>query len=112
MAVSHGRLLAWSGSFRAFTFNPSRPRSAFPKLFPIQLSRALPRILSRTKKRERNQRVALPLYDKTGAPVAGACCLHWRGELEVTWASSLREYNRGSPNMLQCRASAAPHVPK
>lgn len=40
------------------------------------------------------------VYSKTGAPVAGACCLHWRDELEVTWASSLREYNRQSPNML------------
>jgi serine/alanine adding enzyme len=40
------------------------------------------------------------VYNKTGAPVAGACCLHWRDELEVTWASSLKEYNRLSPNML------------
>lgn len=40
------------------------------------------------------------VYNKAGAPVAGACCLHWRHELEVTWASSLREFNRQSPNML------------
>jgi FemAB-related protein (PEP-CTERM system-associated) len=40
------------------------------------------------------------VYNNTGAPVAGACCLHWRDELEVTWASSLKEYNRFSPNML------------
>jgi FemAB-related protein (PEP-CTERM system-associated) len=40
------------------------------------------------------------VYTSTGIPVAGACCLHWRDELEVTWASSLREYNRLSPNML------------
>lgn len=40
------------------------------------------------------------VYSKTGAPVAGACCLHWRDELEVTWASSLREFNRQAPNML------------
>ena len=40
------------------------------------------------------------VYSNTGVPVAGACCLHWRDELEVTWASSLREYNRASPNML------------
>ncbi len=40
------------------------------------------------------------VYSSTGVPVAGACCLHWRDELEVTWASSLREYNRLSPNML------------
>jgi FemAB-related protein (PEP-CTERM system-associated) len=40
------------------------------------------------------------VYTSTGVPVAGACCLHWREEIEVTWASSLREYNRLSPNML------------
>jgi serine/alanine adding enzyme len=40
------------------------------------------------------------IYSSAGVPVAGACCLHWRDELEVTWASSLREYNRLSPNML------------
>jgi hypothetical protein len=40
------------------------------------------------------------VYSSAGVPVAGACCLHWRDELEVTWASSLREYNRLSPNML------------
>ena len=40
------------------------------------------------------------VYNSNGAPVAGACCLHWRDELEVTWASSLKEYNRLSPNML------------
>jgi FemAB-related protein (PEP-CTERM system-associated) len=40
------------------------------------------------------------VYNKSGIPVAGACCLHWRRELEVTWASSLREFNRAAPNML------------
>jgi serine/alanine adding enzyme len=40
------------------------------------------------------------VYSKRGKPVAGACCLHWRRELEVTWASSLREFNRASPNMM------------
>jgi len=35
-----------------------------------------------------------------GNAVAGACCLLWRRELEVTWASSLREFNHLSPNML------------
>jgi len=33
-------------------------------------------------------------------PVAGGCGLLWRGEFEITWASSLREFNRMSPNML------------
>jgi FemAB-related protein (PEP-CTERM system-associated) len=37
---------------------------------------------------------------KTGSPAAAACCFHWRNELEVMWASSLRKLNRLSPNML------------
>jgi serine/alanine adding enzyme len=37
---------------------------------------------------------------KDGTPVAASCCLMWRDEMEVTWASSLREYNQASPNML------------
>lgn len=40
------------------------------------------------------------VYDSSGVPVAAACCLLWREELEVTWASSLREFNHQSPNML------------
>jgi FemAB-related protein (PEP-CTERM system-associated) len=40
------------------------------------------------------------VYSATGAPAAAACCLTWRDEIEVTWASSLREYNSLSPNML------------
>lgn len=40
------------------------------------------------------------VYSKQGRPIAGACCLHWRRELEVTWASSLKEFNRASPNMM------------
>jgi serine/alanine adding enzyme len=33
-------------------------------------------------------------------PIAAGCGLAWRGELEMTWAASLREYNRLAPNML------------
>lgn len=33
-------------------------------------------------------------------PVAGGCGFHFRGEFEMTWASSLREFNRQAPNML------------
>jgi serine/alanine adding enzyme len=40
------------------------------------------------------------VYATSGAPVAAACCLVWRGEIEVTWASSLKEFNHLSPNML------------
>ena len=40
------------------------------------------------------------VYTTEGVPAAAACCLVWRDELEVTWASSIRELNRLSPNML------------
>jgi serine/alanine adding enzyme len=40
------------------------------------------------------------VYTKDGIPIAGACCLVWRDEIEITWASSLRKYNHLSPNML------------
>lgn len=33
-------------------------------------------------------------------PIAGGCGFHFGGEFELTWASSLREYNRTAPNML------------
>jgi FemAB-related protein (PEP-CTERM system-associated) len=33
-------------------------------------------------------------------PVAGGCGFRWAGEFEMTWASSLRAYNRLAPNML------------
>ena len=33
-------------------------------------------------------------------PVAGGCGFLWGGEFEMTWASSLRKYNRMAPNML------------
>lgn len=35
-----------------------------------------------------------------GAPVAAGCGFVWHDEFEITWASSLREHNRLSPNML------------
>lgn len=35
-----------------------------------------------------------------GEAVAGGCALVWRGEMEITWASSLRAWNTVSPNML------------
>jgi serine/alanine adding enzyme len=40
------------------------------------------------------------VYTAEGSPAAAACCFVWGDELEVTWASSLRELNRLSPNML------------
>lgn len=35
-----------------------------------------------------------------GHPVAGGCGFRFGDEFELTWASSLREYNREAPNML------------
>lgn len=35
-----------------------------------------------------------------GCAVAAGCGFLWRGEFEITWASSLREFNALSPNML------------
>lgn len=37
---------------------------------------------------------------KDGRPAAAACSLIWGGEAEIVWASSLREFNQLSPNML------------
>ncbi len=33
-------------------------------------------------------------------PVAGGCAFRWNDEVEMTWASSLSDYNRLAPNML------------
>ena len=35
-----------------------------------------------------------------GVTAAAGCCVRWRDEQEIVWASSLREYNPFSPNML------------
>lgn len=35
-----------------------------------------------------------------GQPVAAGCGFEWQGEFEMTWASSLREFNARAPNML------------
>jgi len=40
------------------------------------------------------------VYTGDGVRAAAACCLVWRDEMEITWASSVRELNKLSPNML------------
>ncbi len=40
------------------------------------------------------------VYAKDKKPVAGAFLLGYKNTLEIPWASSLRKYNRFSPNML------------
>ena len=47
-----------------------------------------------------DQVVFVTVRTADGKPVAASCSLVWRDEMEVTWASSLREYNAQSPNML------------
>lgn len=47
-----------------------------------------------------NDVVFVSVRAKSGRPAAAACCLVWRKEIEVVWASSLREFNPLSPNML------------
>jgi serine/alanine adding enzyme len=37
------------------------------------------------------------VYAQSGLAVASACCFVWRDEMEITWASSLREYNHQAP---------------
>jgi serine/alanine adding enzyme len=40
------------------------------------------------------------VYSADGKATAASCSFVWREEMYVIWASSLREYNRLSPNML------------
>lgn len=44
--------------------------------------------------------VVTAVYSSSGIPTAGSFCFVSKDELYVTWASSLREYNKLSPNML------------
>jgi len=46
------------------------------------------------------ERVELGVVYHENAPVAAGCGFTWRDEFEMTWASSLRAYNRMAPNML------------
>ncbi len=40
------------------------------------------------------------IVELDGRAVAAGCGLHWKGELEITWAGALRELSRLAPNML------------
>jgi FemAB-related protein (PEP-CTERM system-associated) len=40
------------------------------------------------------------VYTETGVPVAASFLIRYKNVMEIPWASSLREYNRYSPNML------------
>ena len=61
----------------------------------------LPRRFFEAIVREFNDDVVVcTVYAASGAPAAAACCLVWRDEMEITWASSIREFNPLAPNML------------
>jgi predicted N-acyltransferase len=49
---------------------------------------------------ELGDRVELAVVYLDDVPVAAGCGFVWRDEFEITWAASLREYNRMAPNML------------
>jgi serine/alanine adding enzyme len=50
-------------------------------------------------------RLSITLCELRGAPVAAGMLIGWRDTIEIPWASSLREYNHVSPNMLLYWAS-------
>ena len=61
----------------------------------------LPRSFFETLQSTFGERVVFTaVFTADGIPAAASCCLQWRDEVEVTWASSLREFNKLSPNML------------
>lgn len=60
----------------------------------------LPRALFREIRETFPDRVEFGVVYKDDEAVAGGCGFHFHGEFEMTWASSLREYNRQAPNML------------
>ena len=61
----------------------------------------LPRAFFEEASRELGESMVFAtVYAQSGLSVASACCFVWRDEMEITWASSLREFNHQSPNML------------
>jgi serine/alanine adding enzyme len=59
-----------------------------------------PRAFFRAASEELGERVWFGCAYLKGVPVAAGCGLQWRNEIEMTWASSIREYNALAPNML------------
>lgn len=60
----------------------------------------LPRSFFTALIRHFGERVVFGVVYSGDLPVAAGCGFIWRGEFEMTWASSLREYNSRAPNML------------
>lgn len=60
----------------------------------------LPRALFHAAVRTFPDETLVCTVESDGTPVAGGLGFLFGGEFELTWASSLREYNRDAPNML------------
>jgi FemAB-related protein (PEP-CTERM system-associated) len=60
----------------------------------------LPRRFFETVAEELAGQVVFCTVGLSGEPVAAGCGFLWRNEVEITWAGSLREFNRMAPNML------------
>ena len=60
----------------------------------------LPKALFERIARVFGERALFAAVYHEGAPVAAGCGFLWGDEFEITWASSLREHNAKSPNML------------
>ncbi|HKG95749.1 MAG TPA: GNAT family N-acetyltransferase, partial [Gemmatimonadaceae bacterium] len=60
----------------------------------------LPRAMFERIARVFGERALFAVVYHEGVPVAGGCGFVWADEFEITWASSLREHNAKSPNML------------
>ncbi len=63
-------------------------------------SPAHPRHFFQLIQQELGERVWFGCAYLQGQPVAAGCALSFRGEVEMTWASSLREHSTHAPNML------------
>jgi serine/alanine adding enzyme len=79
--------------------------SAFYRVFARNMrdlgTPVLPRSFFETLQSTFGDRVMFTaVFTADGTVAAASCCLQWREEIEVTWASSLREFNKLSPNML------------
>jgi len=61
-------------------------------VLPFAFFEALPRLFP--------DQVRFGVVYRGDEPCAAGCGFVWRGEMEMTWASSLLEYKRSAPNML------------
>lgn len=60
----------------------------------------LPRRFFESMAAEMGETMVCGVVRHEGQPIAAGIGFHWNDRFEITWASSLREFNRMSPNML------------